>query len=171
MSMIFNLIPAPVEELQALLDSPDGVMDYIYGEEELGGGALDRAIDLDKAWHGVHFLLAGEVWGGTLPAATLMAGGRSVGEVDVGYGPARVLTPAEVAAFSAHIGAISDQAFEALYDADALTENQIYPDIWARDWDDEENVAVSYLVENFRALKVFFAEAEAAGQGVLIVLN
>ena len=61
----------------------------------LPGFDSENSISLEKAWHGLHFLLTGDPWGGSGHAAFLLAGGREVGE-DMGYGPARVIDAAEV---------------------------------------------------------------------------
>jgi Domain of unknown function (DUF1877) len=51
--------------------------------------------DLDKAWHGIHYLLTGTAWEGEPPLDFLVRGGRTVGTIEVGYSPARVLTAEE----------------------------------------------------------------------------
>jgi hypothetical protein len=48
--------------------------------------------NLDKAWHGIHFLLTGTNWAGDPPLNFLVAGGAQVGDIDTGYGPARFST-------------------------------------------------------------------------------
>src|SRR5688500_6275073 len=37
--------------------------------------------DLDKAWHGIHYLLTGTAWEGAEPLNFLVAGGRPVGDI------------------------------------------------------------------------------------------
>jgi Domain of unknown function (DUF1877) len=59
-----------------------------------GSGAPDLTLedgeglstDLDKSWHGIHYLLTGTASGGVAPVNFLVAGGRPVGKLDVGYG-------------------------------------------------------------------------------------
>ncbi len=165
MSMIFNLLSAEGEELQRLLDDPEGVTDYIYGADG-DGGALDRAIHLDKAWHGIHYTLAGDPWGGEGLSGALLLGGKPVGDIDVGYGPARVFSPEDTTAYSSYLDSISTQAFRERFDAKALAAHRIYPEIW-----DEDQDALDYLVQYFEELKAFFAQAAAAKRGALFVLN
>ena len=58
-------------------------MDYIAEE-----GAEE---DLDKSWHGIHYLMTGSVWGSDSPLDFLISGGTNVGDIDLGSGPARVM--------------------------------------------------------------------------------
>ena len=59
------------------------------------GDGEGKEIDFDKSWHGMHYLLARSDEGGTPPLDFLLGGGRTVGDEDVGYGPAWVFTAAE----------------------------------------------------------------------------
>src|SRR6266849_4634607 len=97
MEMIGNLRPASDGEIQRLLASPSDVTRFLYGAE-----ADEREkLVLKKAWHAIHFVLTGSRLGGDEPLNFLVAEGTPVGEVDVGYGPARVLTSAQVRAIAA----------------------------------------------------------------------
>ena len=49
--------------------------------------------DLDKAWHGLHYLFTGTDEGGNSPLDFLAVGGEEIGTIEVGYGPARALEP------------------------------------------------------------------------------
>ena len=93
MSMIGNFLQVSPAELAELISDPSRVESVIYpnGEEN------ENCIDVDKAWHGIHYLLAGDTWGGDPPLANVVLGGTAIGD-DVGYGPARYLTADEVRA-------------------------------------------------------------------------
>ena len=54
------------------------------------------SISIEKAWHGLHYLLCGEVEPGSRPLSQAILGGAEVGE-DMGYGPARYFTLTQVA--------------------------------------------------------------------------
>jgi hypothetical protein len=62
------------------------------------GAQPDRppVVDLHKSWHMFHFLFTGRAEGGSPPGSLLMEGGEEVGE-DLGYGPARLIGPADTA--------------------------------------------------------------------------
>jgi hypothetical protein len=161
MSMILNMIPASRETIAGLLAEPDSVTDFIDNAQD--------ACDLDKAWHGIHFLLCGDEWSGSMPEGTLLAGGRPIGDVDVGYGPARALSPEDVASFYAAIATISDSDFDARFDAKKLLDHSIYPEIWDRDLKGEPD-GRPYLNEYFRILKEFIAKQAKDGKGVVIAM-
>src|SRR5690242_14594616 len=98
MSMISVLVFASDEEIRQLLAQPEGIEEFIDVER--------TSTDLDKAWHGIHWLLTGSSEGGEEPLCFLLAGGEQVGDVDVGYGPARALTSSQVALWDAALSQI-----------------------------------------------------------------
>jgi hypothetical protein len=61
-------------------------------------GPVEQALSLEKSWHILHYLLTGHVGPAGAPGDLLLTG-EDVGQ-DVGYGPARLHTPAETRAFS-----------------------------------------------------------------------
>ncbi len=83
-------------------------------------------MDVDKAWHGIHFLLTGEVWGGEPPLANRDTW-RYRDRDDVGYGPARYLSVDEVRAAAAALKDITPDGLRSRYVAAELSENEIYP--------------------------------------------
>jgi hypothetical protein len=108
--MICTLRQIDAAEIDNLLAHPEHVGAVLDGVEAGQGGE----IDLDKAWHGIHFLLTGSAWEGDEPLGYLIAAGQPVGDEDVGYGPARVLRPKEVAQLDAALAAISLDNFRLL---------------------------------------------------------
>lgn len=99
-----------------------------------GGGGMGRrkgaagsgaVIELDKAWHMLHWLYTGQAWGGPMPAATLLEGGREIGE-DLGYGPARAVSPADTAAFAAFLATLSVPALKARIDLRTMMHQGVY---------------------------------------------
>ncbi len=95
------------------------------GEGDLG--------DLDKSWHGIHYLLTGSADEGGAPLDFLVAGGTEVGDEDVGYGPARVFTSAQTRAIAAALAAVTDDELRARFAPEAMMRAEIYPEIWDRD--------------------------------------
>jgi hypothetical protein len=79
MSMIAMFRLARGEEIERLLASPEAIEEFLEEDpdsEEEGedpGGSLD----IDKAWHGLHFLLTGTAWEGTSPLDFIVAGART----------------------------------------------------------------------------------------------
>jgi Domain of unknown function (DUF1877) len=125
--------------------------------------------DLDKAWHGIHYLLTGTAWEGVAPLNFLVAGGRSVGDIDVGYGPARVLSAAETRAAHEALTQLSDDELRGRFDPAAMTKKDIYPEIWDRP--PEEDDTLGYLLEYVRTLREFLAQAVEQRQGLVVSIR
>jgi hypothetical protein len=125
-------------------------------------------LDLDRAWHGLHYLLAGTARETAGPRGYIL-GGRRLGEVNVGYGPARVLSAAEAAIFDDLLQCLPAADFRERFDAGALIRADIYPNLWERDLTGEEDLR-AYLCEHFAQLKQFVAAARRDGMGLITYL-
>ena len=112
--------------------------------------------DLDKSWHGLNFLFTGSDEEGNFPLDFLITGGTTLDHVDVGYGPARVFAPEQVAAIWASFSVLSDDALLARYDGSAMKALEIYPDIWGSGSDDISSR--EYLRDNLASLRAAVAE-------------
>src|SRR5216683_6998989 len=123
MEMIGNLRPASDAEIQQLLASPADVTRFLYGADADG---RERLV-LKKAWHAIHFVLTGSRLGGDEPLNFLVSEGTPVGEVDVGYGPARVLTGAQVRSLAIALAALEPEDVAARVDLRQLDAEVIYP--------------------------------------------
>ena len=125
--------------------------------------------DLDKAWQGIHYLLTGTAWEGREPLNFLLAGGRPVGDIDVGYGPARVLSAAETRAAHQALTQVGDDELRRRFDPDEMMSKEIYPEIWDRP--PEEDDTIEYLMEYVGILRGFLAQAVEKRQGLVVCLN
>ena len=125
--------------------------------------------DLDKAWHGIHYLLTRTAWEGEPPGNFLVTGGREVGDLDVGYGPARVLTSTETRAARDWLNNIEEDELRSRFNPEDMLAKEIYPDIWARD--PEEDDTLGYLVEYARTLRGFLNQAVDEGLGIVVYLT
>jgi hypothetical protein len=159
MGMITVYVPLAGAEAHGLLLEPDDVDDQVFALLD----DPDRAVDIDKSWHGLHYLLTGSADPVEGPLGNAILGGTEVGD-DAGYGPARVLSPAEVAATAAALAALDEGALSRRYDQDAMGAAGVYPSIW-----DAE--AVEYLLDHYATLRELFATAAEAGHGMLIALT
>lgn len=127
-------------------------------DEPAASGIKPRAeLSLDKAWHGVHYLLCGKAEEAPGDLAKAVMGGRELGddpEGFSGYGAARYFKPAEVAAISA---ALSDPRVEAAaaarFNPDKMEELNIYPG-WQDDDEDKD-----WVMDALRDLCAFYAAA------------
>lgn len=158
--MIGNLLAVPQSELDALRASPETVPTYLYETR------VDDTVRLDKAWHGIHFMLTGESYGGEGPIARAVLGGVSIGDEDVGYGPARGLSAAQVSEVAVALSQVSEADFRGRFDAAALDAAQIYPQIW-----DEGDEALDYLTHYFLEVKRFYAAAAQNDSAVILFIN
>lgn len=160
MSMIGNLLAISQSELDALYDDPETIPAFLYETHEAD------SVNVDKAWHAIHFTLTGETYEGSGPLAQPILGGTPIGEEDVGYGPARGLSAAEVKEVAQALSAVSEADFRAKFDPAALEAADIYPQIW-----DEGDEALDYVAENFLEVKRFYENAASAGLAAVLFIN
>ncbi|MEJ7812206.1 MAG: YfbM family protein [Gemmatimonadaceae bacterium] len=129
--------------------------------------ASSDALDLDKAWHGLHFLFTGGADGGAEPACFLLSGGEDVGEDDDDDVLARLLRPEQVRDFATFLSALSPAQLTRRFDPERMTALEIYPDvIWQRP--EETDEPLGFLLGAFEELQAFTAAAAAAGDAVVI---
>ena len=83
MSMIGYFFLATDAELREAESAPDAVERLIDAAYE---GRKDDLVDVDKAWHCLHFLLTGTASEGEPPMDFVVRGGTEVGE-DMGTAP------------------------------------------------------------------------------------
>jgi len=133
------------------------------------GASEGISTDLDKAWHGIHYLLTGTADEGESPSSFLVSGGRTVGDIEVGYCPARAFTAAETKAIHSTIAALSEDLLRSRFDPQAMTALEIYPDIWNRGRPDDDTIG--YVVEYFRLLRGFLEQTTGANVGMVVTLT
>lgn len=124
---------------------------------------------IDKAWHALHFLFTGTAWEGEPPAGFLVTGGSKIGEVDVGYGPARSFTPAEVQDIAAFLDAQAEDELRSRIDVEAMQALDIYPSVWSEDTDIEEEW--EHLAASFRDMKEFVGRAARENLSMIVYIN
>jgi hypothetical protein len=165
MGMIGSFRRLPVDDLDRLYADPALLVPYLEdGSEGFGPFA---ELDVDKAWHGIHFLLTGSQWEGEPPLDFIVNGGKRIGDEDVGYGPARGFSPSEVKLVAAALSTIGPEQFAGRYNAEALARAKIYPEIWMRDGDE----ARDYLVTYFDELRDFVIGAAESGEALVVFIT
>jgi hypothetical protein len=164
MSMIGNFVALEPSKLAALIEDPTTVEPFLYPDDD--EGVPPNHLDVDKAWHAIHFTLNQRTWDGDGPLGLAVLGGQELGE-DVGYGPARFLTPEEVQQVASAITAVTPEAFRAQFNPKALDEAEIYPQIWERDGDE----GLDYVLHYFSELQSFYRQAAERGDGALLFIN
>jgi hypothetical protein len=161
MGMSGCFAPVTAAQLEALRRDPDSIEAFLYpnvGECEAEGG-----IDVDKAWQGLHYLLTGAATEGEGPQSLAIFGGEEFGP-EIGIGSTRFLTPEQVRDVSAALADFSETELRANFNPQDMAAQKIYPNvIWVRDGEE----ALDYLLDSFRSLAEFYADAAARGDGVL----
>jgi len=124
--------------------------------------------DLDKSWHGIHYLLTGSAWESSPPLDFLVDGGRQVGRIDSEHGPLRAFRAKEVQPIYESLSSIGPYELRKRFNARDMTAKEIYPDIWTRAANEEDSLR--YLMDNLDRLRAFLHETLEAGLGILVFL-
>ncbi|HZC45240.1 MAG TPA: YfbM family protein, partial [Candidatus Acidoferrum sp.] len=133
-----------------------------------GGGAKSSgkgaSISIDKAWHGVHYLLCGQAEPGSDLASQAVMGGTEIGD-DLGYGPARYFEADEVTALARQLTRPNLEAeMTARFDPAQMAKLGIYPSQFSAG--DEK-----WLMDAFRQLRQFYVDASAANLAVVTCIE
>ena len=166
--------PEPYENARKELG---GLLSKIFGQNKTPAESEEFHLaedevaetDLDKAWHGIHYLLTQSAWEGEDPLAFLVKGGSQVGDIDVGYGPARVLSSTQVRVLNSTLEPIDEAFLRTRFDPPEMTRLEIYPEIWDRD--PVEDDTFGYCAEYFATLKSFVAQAAERGLGLVVCIS
>jgi Domain of unknown function (DUF1877) len=142
-------------------------VDERFLEKTLDEAPKDRSVYLDKAWHGIHFLLSGSAEATSTLSSKVIFGGESFGP-DQGYGPAQLLTPAEVKAIAELLAKETPELLSTRYNPQALERAKIYPSIiWVREGPD----ALKYVLQFYKPLVQFYQRAAERGDAVIFVVH
>ncbi|MFI5351521.1 MAG: DUF1877 family protein [Candidatus Binatales bacterium] len=123
---------------------------------------MGAALSLEKAWHGVHYLLCGEPDAGRTILSQAILGGTEFGD-DLGYGRARYFAQAKVSLTAREMAQAElelEIEMKARFDPVQMARAGIYPRLWTP-------TDAAWLIEEFRRLKNFYVEA-GAGQFALV---
>lgn len=165
MSLIGHVYLLPDAKIQELLKEParvEEVIDASYNEPGQG------FVDLDKAWHCLHFLLTGSAQGGSGPLGFILQGGTPVGTEDLGgYGPARVLRPLEAAALAGALAPITQEQLLARFDLKKLDKLNVYPGRWS-ELNLRSEYELGYYFGPFLDLKRVTQRAKAERLGLIV---
>lgn len=147
-----------------LLDFPDDHLDNFIADpasvDELLEEEAEFAVSLDRAWHGIHYSLTGDPEGGRRPLCYLMSGGRFINEAR----GIRCLKSAQVSAFNQAVAQISDADFRKRFDPVKFETARVF----AGDNGTNGDANGDYLLQYFKVLKSFLAEASDNEVGILI---
>jgi hypothetical protein len=134
-------------------------------ELQPGEGDLGAAGYLDKAWHGIHFLLTGTAWKGDPPLNFLLVGGRDVDDFE----SAHTFTAAETRDIAAALARVDDAELRRRFAPEEMMRLEIYPEIWDRDPANED--PLGYLLEMVAVLRQGLGLVVGRGHGLLLTLQ
>ena len=160
--MIGNLRAASDAEIARLLANPGEITRFLYGS---GAEDCERLV-LNRAWHAIHYVLTGSRLGGEEPLNFLAAEGTPIGEVDVGYGPARVLNSQQVRQLASALILVDPDEVARRVDLRRFDEEEIYPGNWQGNGYD-----VAFVQSNYRDLRDFVMRAAQQGLGLILYIN
>jgi hypothetical protein len=145
----------------------------LFGKKNAAPASIAKPVeeaDLDKSWNGIHYLLTKTSLEGDPPLNFLIHGGTEVGNVDVGYGPARAITSDQVAEINAALAEIDIEELKRRYDPAEMMRLEVYPEIWNDDEEDEDGM-FAYCAEYFDDLKKFIGRAAEKRLGIITYLS
>lgn len=196
MSMCYSIYAASDESLSALFGTPELIHRFLgnpsprpKSKQRIGifarlfGGKVDadtttvekvtpnfrtdiEPCHLDKSWHGLHYLFTGSDWEGEPPQSFLLNWGKEIGEIDVGYGPARGLSSSQICAIHEFLETIDAMVLRKRFNTTKMEELEIYPNCWTRDPEAE----FAYLVEFLEPLKDFICKIRQRKMGAVVQL-
>jgi hypothetical protein len=162
--------PGPLGWILRLLPITVTQVDPNYVPPEHPPATDDGQLDLDKAWHGLHFLFTGTAWDGEEPGCFLVSGGEEIGDDDSDSQP-RVLDANRVRRFSEFLSALSVEELQRRFDPARMNLLDIHP---KRDWADDlapDMSAFKYLRESFDELQKFVGVAAEEGDAIIVHLG
>jgi hypothetical protein len=160
--MIGHLCPASDSEIDRLLANPAEITRFLYSAD----AERSERVVLHKAWHAIHFVLTGSRLGGEGPLNFLVDEGTPVGEVDVGFGPARVLKSDQVRRIAAALAHIDPDEVARRVDVQRFDQEAIYPGHWQRN-----GIGADYVVASYTAMRDLIVRAADHGQGLVLYIN
>ena len=125
-------------------------------------GPTEDGLGLEKSWHVLHYLLTGKAEDAPPPLGNAILGGQEIGE-DLGYGPARFLTPQQVREVAIALSSFSKDELVSRFDLKAMLAAKIYP---VKDKGELE-LAQHY----FDHLLHYYADAAANGNAMLLYIE
>jgi len=99
-------------------------------EAEAIGELLDGGVDIDKMWHAAQVVISGSI-----EAQEPLFTGEPIGP-DLGFGPARLATPDEVARVAVDLAQLTRDVLVERFDPETMEQQFVYPMVWDEDPDE-----------------------------------
>ena len=142
----------------ALIADHELIEDLLESDDDV------TSVDIDKAWHGVHWLLTGSAEPGNTIASDVIFGGQPVGDPEEEM--IQVIAEPRVARIKTYLAELDEASLRARFDPQAMIQADVYPTgIW-----DEPDLLEEYLLPAVQQLKEFYSTAERADEVVIVTL-
>jgi hypothetical protein len=168
MSLIGHVYLLPADKIAMLVS---GELDVFEVIDRAYNDPAQGFVDLDKAWHCLHYLLSGSARDGEGPLSFLLKGGAPVGDEELSeMGPARVFSPEDVSVIADALAHETRHTLRSRFDLKKLEKLDIYPGRWSElslgsDYD------LGYYFGPFEELKRVLERGKAAAQGMIIWIS
>ena len=90
MGMTSNLKQLTLAEFTQLKENPNDIATFLFPDDV--EDPFEGMLDLDKSWHALHYLICLDIQPNEKSESKCILGGEEIGE-DLGYGPARLISP------------------------------------------------------------------------------
>ncbi|MGG1554980.1 YfbM family protein [Paenibacillus ferrarius] len=160
MGMIGYLKQISTESLEGVIAGNVNIVEVIYSNE-----IESNSLDIDKAWHAIHFLLNESAWEGQHPFFNVILGGTKLGD-DLGYGPARYLTSEEVKEVALSLSSLSENEIRNRFNPEKMKESDIYPSI---EWSEQDDL--EYVFSYYKEVKKYYLEASENNSAMLLYIS
>jgi hypothetical protein len=165
MGMWGYLHRVPADRLAELLANPNAIEPDLYPDDDVKRFPEHT---VEKTWNAIEFILDRLAESGRIPRINPLTEGGKTG-ASFHYGDCWYRTPAEVAQIAETLGALSKEEFRMGYKPELMAEYNVYPGIWDREEEKEENF--EYVWQWYQGLVNFYREAAAKGEGMLLHLG
>jgi hypothetical protein len=164
MGMTASFASISPTELEELKEDATNAPDLLF--ERVGLDDVESGVDIDKSWAAIHFMLTGSQWEGAEPERLPVLGGTEIG-ADIGYGPARYLTPEQVVAAHGVLDSLPAAELKKRFIPAKLEAADVYPSgIWLEEGMD----GFEYIEHWYEQLRLFYAAAAKHGNAVLLAI-
>jgi hypothetical protein len=162
--------------LESVNESKRGLFSRLFGKksveptrlipdlEFVDGENIDD--DLDKSWQGIHYCLNKTDYEAEPPMDFITVGGKAAGDIDVGYGPARLFDSSTVKEIEERLSNVTSKELRENYSPSAMEKLDIYPNIWERDGEE----GFEYIAAYFETLKSFISNCSKHNLGMAVYL-
>ena len=162
MGIVACLASIPSYDLERLKNDTSLIEGYIYPNG--GDDEPLNYVDVDKAWHGIHYVLTGQtdVCDGVLSLA--VHGGEEFGPAVTSYGCARFLTAQQVVEVTRALSNVSDELLRERFRPEEMQTKGIY---LGEFWTADPTSTFSYLVNCYERLVRFYRDASNRGEAAI----